>query len=72
MVTYRIYLTAMVVMLLASQLCSQQGDVTTKLRLAQSFEQSGDWARAAALYESMLNDNPQNYVVFEGLRRSYT
>lgn len=72
MATYRIYLTAIVMILLTSQLCSQQGDVTARLRLAQSFEQSGDWARAAALYESMLTDNPQNYVVFEGLRRSYT
>ncbi|MBF8248965.1 MAG: TPR REGION domain-containing protein, partial [Bacteroidetes bacterium] len=41
-------------------------------RLAQSFEQSGDWERAAMVYEELYKRDPKNYVFFEGLRRSYT
>ncbi len=51
---------------------AQQVDLVTKIRLAQSFEQAGEWERAAAVYESLLESNPQNYVVLDGLRRSYT
>jgi tetratricopeptide (TPR) repeat protein len=51
---------------------AQQVDLATKLRLAQGFEQAGDWERAASLYESLLDANPQSFVVLDGLRRSYT
>lgn len=43
-----------------------------RLKLAQSFEQAGDWERAASLYESLYQSDPSNYVYFDGLRRSYT
>jgi tetratricopeptide (TPR) repeat protein len=42
-----------------------------RLKLAQSFEQAGDWERAAALYEALYQSDPSNYVYFDGLRRSY-
>ena len=51
---------------------AQQVDVVAKLRLAQSFEQTGEWDRAVNLYESLLETNPQNFVILEGLRRGYT
>jgi tetratricopeptide (TPR) repeat protein len=51
---------------------AQQVDVMAKLRLAQNFEQAGEWDRAATLYESLLESTPQNFVVLEGLRRAYT
>jgi tetratricopeptide (TPR) repeat protein len=51
---------------------AQQVDVVAKLKLAQSFEQAGEWDRAVTLYESLLESNPQNFVVLEGLRRGYT
>jgi tetratricopeptide (TPR) repeat protein len=51
---------------------SQQVDLSAKLRLAQSFEQAGEWEKAAAMYESMLEGNPDNFIVLDGLRRSYT
>jgi tetratricopeptide (TPR) repeat protein len=51
---------------------AQQTDVATKLRLAQSFEQAGEWGRAASLYESLLEENPQSFVVVDGLRRTYS
>ncbi|HWP81792.1 MAG TPA: tetratricopeptide repeat protein [Bacteroidota bacterium] len=44
---------------------------TMRLRLAQSFEQGGDWERAAALYETLYQSDPVNYVYFDGLRRCY-
>ena len=51
---------------------AQNEDAAMKLRLAQSFEQNGDWERAAALYEALFLGNPQNVVYFEGLRHGYT
>ena len=51
---------------------AQQIGVVAKLRLAQSFEQAGEWDRAVNLYESLLEVNPQNFVVLDGLRRGYT
>ena len=51
---------------------AQQPDITAKLRLAQSFELTGEWERAATMYESLLEENPGNFVILEGLRRSYT
>lgn len=51
---------------------AQDQDAAVRLRLAQGFEQSGDWERAALMYEQLLAGDPQNYVLFDGLRRSYT
>jgi tetratricopeptide (TPR) repeat protein len=51
---------------------SQQIDLSTKLRLAQSFEQTGEWEKAATMYESLLESNPDSFVALDGLRRSYT
>ena len=50
---------------------SQQVDLSTKLRLAQSFEQAGEWEKAAMMYESLLGSNADSFVVLDGLRRSY-
>jgi tetratricopeptide (TPR) repeat protein len=43
-----------------------------KLRLAQGFEESSEWERAAALYEDLYKLEPNNYVIVDGLQRSYT
>ncbi|MEX2191552.1 MAG: tetratricopeptide repeat protein [Bacteroidota bacterium] len=50
---------------------AQTPDATVKLRLAQSFERSGEWERAVPLYESLLFSDPKNFVYFEALRRGY-
>jgi tetratricopeptide (TPR) repeat protein len=52
-------------------LFAQQPDAV-RLRLAQSFEQAGDWERAAVQYEALYQIDPTNYVYFDGLRKSYT
>ncbi len=51
---------------------AQQPDLNIQFRLAQGFEQSGEWERALPLYESLHRSDPQNYVFFDGLRRTYT
>ncbi len=49
----------------------QVQDATMKLRLAQSYEQSGDWEKAVPLYESLFQGAPRNLIYFDGLRRGY-
>ncbi len=51
---------------------AQETDQMTKLRLAQRFEQAGEWERAVALYEELYRSEPANYVYLDGLQRSYT
>ncbi len=50
----------------------QQNEATARFRLAQSYEQEGEWERALPLYESLYQSDPRNYVYFDGLRRTYT
>ena len=51
---------------------AQEQDAALRLRLAQGFEQAGEWERAISLYEQLLANDPQNYVLFDDLRRGYT
>ena len=53
-------------------LAAQEQDAALRLRLAKGFEQAGEWERAVSLYEQLLANDPQNYVLFDGLRRGYT
>ena len=46
-------------------------DAESQFRLAQSFEQAGDWERAVALYEKLHSAQPHDDAYFEGLRRGY-
>lgn len=62
----------LLVLLLGVSATAQDVDLAAKLRLAQSFEQVGDWEKAAAIYESLLENNPESLVILDGLRRSYT
>lgn len=50
-----------------SQLVSQE----VTFRLAQSYEQSGNFEKAAQLYQQLNKVDPANYLFFDGLRRSY-
>ena len=42
-----------------------------KFRLAQSFEQAGEYDRACRLYEDLARADSLNYAYFDGLRRCY-
>lgn len=48
-----------------------QVDINNKIMLAQSFEQAGDYERAAILFEEIYSLQPQNYLAFESLNRVY-
>jgi tetratricopeptide (TPR) repeat protein len=48
---------------------SHMQDTGTKFRLAQGFEQAGDYERAAGLYRELLSRDPQNTVYFDALQR---
>ncbi len=67
-----LFLALTLAVLVASGAVAQNDEATMRLKLAQSYEQSGDWERSASLYESLFLANPQNMVYFEGLRRGYT
>ncbi len=41
-----------------------------KFRLAQSYEQGGDFENAVKLYKELAASDPSNYVYFDALRRS--
>jgi tetratricopeptide (TPR) repeat protein len=51
---------------------SQDADKLAKLRLAQGFEESGEWERALPLYENLNTVEPNNFLFLDGLQRCYT
>ena len=51
---------------------AQDADKLAKLRLAQGFEDAGEWERAAALYEDLNTLEPNNFLFLDGLQRSYS
>ena len=48
-----------------------QVDINNKIMLAQSFEQAGEYEKAANIFEEVYAAQPQNYKVFESLNRIY-
>ena len=64
------YLAIISTLFLSSTIVSQV-DINNKIMLAQSFEQAGDYDRAAILFEEIYSLQPQNYQVFESLNRVY-
>lgn len=52
-------------------LTAQTQDTQNKFRLAQSFEQAGEYERASRIYENLVQGDSLNYPYFEGLRRCY-
>ena len=50
---------------------AQHADQLAKLQLAQRFEESGEWERAAVLYEDLDTVEPNNFLYLDGLQRSY-
>ncbi len=49
---------------------AQTNDINNRFRLAQSYEQGGDFENAVKLYKELLVVDPSNYMIFDGLRRS--
>lgn len=62
---------AVLLFLAATSLSAQDLDEARRLRLAESYEASGDWKNAGAVYEELLLADPSSNVYFEGLTRMY-
>ncbi len=60
------------IMIAVSTAQSQSPDAVNKLKLAQAFEQAGEFDRAVQMYQELLASDSSNYVYFDGLWRSYT
>ncbi|MFA6541222.1 MAG: tetratricopeptide repeat protein [Bacteroidota bacterium] len=54
-----------------SFLFPQTPDIQNTFRLAQAFEQSAEFERAAQVYETLVRSDSLNYQYFDGLRRTY-
>ncbi|MDH3251308.1 MAG: tetratricopeptide repeat protein, partial [Ignavibacteria bacterium] len=57
--------------LIANLALCQTPDQLTKFRLGQSYEQAGDFEKAAKAYADLLRADSSNILYFEGLRRVY-
>lgn len=47
-------------------------DELNKLRIAQALEQAGEFDKALDFYQQLYLASPNNFIYFDGLRRSYT
>lgn len=66
---FPVVLTA--ILFFSAHVVAQSPDLSTKFRLAQSYEQAGDHENAMKLYEELHAKDAGNFVYFEGLRRTY-
>ncbi|HTX17487.1 MAG TPA: tetratricopeptide repeat protein [Bacteroidota bacterium] len=58
--------------ILRAQLPLPAQEAQNRFRLAQSFEQAGDYERATRIYEDLVRSDSANFIYFDGLRRCYT
>jgi tetratricopeptide (TPR) repeat protein len=50
---------------------AQQVDQLTRMRIAESYTDAGDWEHALPIYESLYKEQPDNYIFFDKLRTCY-
>ena len=67
----KIAFIATITFLIFNRTLIPQVDINNKIMLAQSFEQAGDYDKAAKLFEEIYSLQPQNYQIFESLNRVY-
>ncbi len=48
-----------------------QSNIREKIKLAESYEKSGDFTNAARLYKELLDVNPKNDEIFQSVIRTY-
>lgn len=66
----KVFIAAAAIIVLNFSALSQI-DINNKIMLAQSYEQAGDYEKAAVLFEEIYTLQPNNYQVFESLVRVY-
>lgn len=59
------------VFIISSLLVSGQTDLLNRFRLAQTYEQSGEFEKALVIYRELYNNQPDNYQFFDALNRAY-
>ncbi len=65
------FVLIIVVALFAGQAYSQTADELNKYRIAEALEQAGEYDKALDFYKQLYQIAPNNFVYFDGLRRTY-
>ncbi|MFP4369169.1 MAG: tetratricopeptide repeat protein [Candidatus Kapaibacterium sp.] len=59
-------------LMITSRVSYSQNDIDNrKLRMAETYENAGDYDDAARLYKEVLDNSPGNEIAFQGYARSY-
>jgi tetratricopeptide (TPR) repeat protein len=66
----RTWLVIFSLALLVQAALAQSQDAALRFRLAQSYEQAGEYERAVDLYRDLNKSDPANYVYFDALQRT--
>ncbi|HPP40190.1 MAG TPA: hypothetical protein PK498_07850, partial [Candidatus Kapabacteria bacterium] len=61
-----------ILIVLSQNLLIAQTALEQRLRLAETYEKSGDINNAARIYEELYKENSNNQVIFEGLVRNFS
>jgi tetratricopeptide (TPR) repeat protein len=69
--TVRNMIVLLLLVCFASSLHAQDENAEFQLRLAQSYQQNGEWEQSVALYKKLYDAEPNNFVYFDGLQRGY-
>ena len=64
-------ISSLVLLMLQGSALAQTPDQVTKFRLAQNYEQAGNFEAAEKLYEDLYARDKSNFVYFDSLRRMY-
>ncbi|MBI4535000.1 MAG: tetratricopeptide repeat protein [Ignavibacteriae bacterium] len=65
------FVLGILILLVGFTAFAQSPEATTKFRLAQGYEQGGDYENAIKLYRELHFADPDNIVYFDSLRRTY-
>ncbi len=60
-----------VCLLISVSVTAQTGDIFNRFRLAQSYEQAGEFEKAKNIYEDLLKAEPDNFQFFDALNKIY-
>lgn len=69
MLTYRLFL--ILSLLFLPIITNAQSNIREKIKLAESYERSGDFTNAARLYKELFDANPKNDEIFQSVIRTY-
>ncbi|MCC7439570.1 MAG: tetratricopeptide repeat protein [Armatimonadetes bacterium] len=68
--TYPLLVVAAMLSVATAPLRAQPSEEDRRYKLAQGYEESGDWKNAARVYLELHEADPQSNIYFEGVRRT--